>query len=409
MRSHASVIDARLVSSIVETDDPVCVSIFIPVNKGETAQSSIYLANSLAAVEATARGRELDFQPLEGKMAALQKMGEDSMFWTYQSRTLACYISHSVFRILKLPVAARFDLDIAPHFKVLPLLEVLQGQALFYVLSVSRNESHLYIGSETELSEVSVEGLPSMQDVEAYTEVQGQTQFHTRTPARGPKEPGGPRRGAMFFGHGANADTVEFKDPVLEYFRKLDTAVRSITGASKWPLVLAGPEDLHAMFRSISKYPNLAERGVTGNFEDSPEELHRRALPIVEPLFMSRMEEDMARFRETGRRELVGHLLEDILHSAAWGAVDTLFISKGARARGVFSSETGEIMYTDHADPQAEDLFNLAAIYCHRHGSTVHVLPEANMPAQNSIAALYRYPLPASTFQAMDERIDGRL
>ena len=194
----------------------------------------------------------------------------------------------------------------------------------------------------------------------------------------------------MFFGHGGT-DASAAKDRLLEYFFRLDATVRDIISASHLPLILAGAEELHSLYWRANKYPHLIEGGLYGNFEEASEEqLHELAWPVIEPLFTGHLRSDIQRYRETGERRLLQHSITSIVPSAYWGAIDTVFLDRTARAAGSFTPQTG-VVRTDRKSITSEDLYNLAAIYTWRNRGTVHIVPQGQVPGGDGAAAICRF------------------
>ena len=119
------------------------------------------------------------------------------------------------------------------------------------------------------------------------------------------------------------------------------------------------------MTRSIDGNPDLL----------TPDELHEKAWEIVEPCFTARQKRETAKYRELAGTGVTSSELNEILAHAGNGRVRALFLETAAH----------------QADQTGEDLLNAAAIATLRGGGLVYEIPREAMPAESSIAALYRY------------------
>ena len=69
----------------------------------------------------------------------------------------------------------------------------------------------------------------------------------------------------MFHGHGIGVD--DSKDNILRFFRAVEKGLQSQPVLKQRPLILAGVEYLHSIYRTVNTYPHLLETGVAGNIE----------------------------------------------------------------------------------------------------------------------------------------------
>ena len=71
--------------------------------------------------------------------------------------------------------------------------------------------------------------------------------------------------------------------------------------------------------------------------------------------------------------------------------MDTLFVEIGAHSWGVYDQESNTLELHDDHDVGDEDLLDLAAVHTFMQGGTVHALKPQSMPADNGMAATFRY------------------
>ena len=86
--------------------------------------------------------------------------------------------------------------------------------------------------------------------------------------------------------------------------------------------------------------------------------------------------------------------LADILPAAAAGRVDTLFVAAGEQVYGTLADADGVPVATA-SDEGEINLLDRAAALTLGNGGRVLVLPRGEVPGDATVAALYRFPLPA--------------
>jgi hypothetical protein len=256
----------------------------------------------------------------------------------------------------------------------------------YYLLALSRQRVRLFEATRDTMREMDTGDIPaSLADAVGYDWEQRSLQFHTSTPM------GDGQRSAEFFGHGAGQDDSGPEDE--RFLRLVDDGVRTLVADDSAPLVLAAVAELFGEYRKLSRYPKLAEKFVTGNPDHMDEaELLERAWKVAAPPLAEerRRAADSIRERQAGDRVL--QLLEDIVVAAADGRIETLFVTEGARRWGRFDDAGRTVTVHDAAEPMDEDLVNRAAVETLARDGSVHIVPAAEMPVQDSqVAAALRF------------------
>lgn len=386
-----NVVTREGLKELVERPAGPCVSIYQPTHRAGpdtrtyTQQDPVRLKNLLreAGQRLTAaglRGREAD-----DLLEPARRLLDDSAFWQYQGEGLAVFLAPGLVRIFRAPV--RFDelVVVAQSFHVKPLLALLTGDGLFYVLALSQNEVRLLAGTRDHMGEVELPGAPpSLAEALQTDDPERQLQFHTGTSA------GGDRRSAMFHGHGTGTDDA--KADLLRFFQQVDRAVTGFIGNGSVPLVLAAVDHLMPIYREANTHPSLLGEGIAGNPEAlRADELHARAWPLVEPHFRRGRGEATARYLQLKGTGRASHDLREVVPAAWDGRVDSLFVAVGVRIWGTFAPDTRAIEVGEEAPGQNEDLLNLAAIHTILNRGTVYAVPPAEMPNETPVAAVFRY------------------
>lgn len=379
----------RELEGLTERTGGPCVSIFLPTHRAgtETQQDPIRLKNLLGeARESLVETKGLRTTEADEILEPAQKLLSDAVFWRYQSDGLALFLSRDAFRYYRLPLNFEELAVVADRYHIKPLLSLLAGDGLFYILALSQNEVRLLSASRRSVDEVELgEDVPeSLADALRFDDPEKQLQFHTGTTGGG-----GGGRAAVFHGHGANDNS---KDDILRYFRQIDRGLGEVLKEREAPLVLAGVDYLLPIYREVSTYPALLEAGVTGSPEElSAEELHERAWEIVEPRFSEGRREVLALYGQLAGTGRTSTDLREVVPAAYYGRVRTLFAASGTRRWGAFDPGAGEVDLHDEPEAGDGDLLDFAAIQTILNGGAVYVTEPAKMPNGAEVACLFRY------------------
>jgi len=275
------------------------------------------------------------------------------------------------------------------RFRVIPLLEYVQGNGRFYVLAVSQNDVRLMEGDKYSLSEVDVARLPkSLVDALNIDEFVRSVQFHTG--AVGNREVLS-HGGGMFHGHGGG-DQGEKKDLLYEYFRRLDDALTSYFHDEIAPLVFAGVDYLFPIYKHCNHYNALLDAPVAGNPELwNGKQLHGPAWNIVRATFDAARRAAIEQYGSLAAHRQGSDNLFQVIEAAVIGRVGTLLVERGAEQPGVFDRETGQASLAEKHAPGSEDLLDYVAAKTLATSGAVYLLDRSEMPTDSPLAALYRY------------------
>jgi hypothetical protein len=370
-----------LVALADERDGPH-VSIFLPTHgPGAEQQDPIRLRNLLREAE---RRLATDLRHSETRelLAPGLELAADAAFWRQAAAGGLALLLAGDARRLRLPYRPRQLVVVGDRFHLKPLLPLLWGDGRFYLLALSQHRVRLFEGDRDSLRELELPGVPAgLDEAMRLDDRDEQLQLHQSGPAR----PGG-RPAAVFHGHGVGADDA--KDRLLRFFREVNHGVRHAVGDGRAPLVLAAVDYLRPLYRAASTYPQLLERGLSGNPDHlGARELHRRAWALVADRFRSDQRAVAGRCRALERRGRATSDLRRIVPAALGGRVESLLVPMGAEQWGTVDPATGAAQLHRRARPGDVDLLDLAAVETLRHGGTAYPLPAA----QTRPAAILRW------------------
>lgn len=367
-----------------------CVSVYLPTHRSgsEIQQDPIRLKNLLKqAEERLTNGGDLRRPDAQAILRPAQRLLDDGAFWRHQSDGLAVFASPETFRCYRLPYAFSELVVVTERFHVKPLLTLLSGDGRFYILAISQKRVRLLMGTRHSVQEMNVEKLPkSLADALGEEEREKQLQFHTAGSGGTP----------IFHGHaGGGTDESVHKKDLLRYFKRIDKALKEFLGVERAPLVLAGVDYLHPIYREANTAAELIDEGIVGNPDGlSGSELHARAWTVLEPYF--------ARAQERAAEKLLGLLgtekascdLQQVIPAAHHGRVEALFVAVGLQQWGRYDPGSEAVDIHDGHATGDQDLLDLAAVETLAHAGDVYAVSPDKVPGSDAgapIAALFRY------------------
>ncbi len=370
---------------LVERQAP-CVSIFMPTHRGGAEADPIRWRVQVDKAEKLLSARGMRTPAAKELLAPARQLLEDATFWNNQGDGLACFLSSRFLRLYRLPRTFADLVVVGKRFQITPLLSLFTG-ARFYVLALSQNGVRLLQGTPQTVSEVDLKGVPrNLAEALLAHDSDEPLTFHSR-PVGGIGS-----WGAIFSGHGVGID--DEKDDLLRYFQKIDRGLHPILRQERAPLVLAAVPYFIPIYRKASAYPHLVERAIEGNPDHlSSQELHDRAWSLVRPAFQEGQYRAIAQYQQLAGTGRTASRLDEILSAASEGQVETLLLAQDQQRWGRFDPLTGQVEEHEPAEPDDEDLLNLAAFHTLTHGKTVYVLDQAQMPEGADLAATFCLPL----------------
>jgi stalled ribosome rescue protein Dom34 len=184
------------------------------------------------------------------------------------------------------------------------------------------------------------------------------------------------------------------KAQLIEYLHRVVARLEEFFSGRPEPVVLAARSEIHGHIRTLVKQMNLVEPVLELNPDAfPPDELHRRAWAVVEPLFQVSRTEALDRFNSllgTGDGKAATKP-EEIVKAARYGRVDTLFVAADDHLWGRFDEAADRVVAHGTAQAEDEDLLDYAAVQTYLQGGAVNVLPKQDLPGNGPIAAILRY------------------
>ncbi|MGM0386256.1 MAG: hypothetical protein ACQERF_09805 [Actinomycetota bacterium] len=375
--------DHDIATGILQDPAPPCLSLYQPTHRRVTEidQDPIRFRNLVKEIEAGLADR-LPKAEIQSLLEPFHDLAADHDFWNHNQDGIAILATQDLFRVYRLQYAVPERAVVADSFHVKPLLRTLQATDRFQVLALTREDVHLYEGSESTMDEI-----PLHPDVpRTITDALGE---QLSEPHLTVASYGGVGGGKNPMHHGKGSKEGEVDVDTERFFRAVDRAITEHhSKPSGLPLILAALPEHHHLFREVSHNPNLLEAALPVHPDalGSLDELRERALELFEPHRRARLAELSERF---GSARANGGADDDpaaIARAAVAGRVDTLLLEQGREMPGRVDSVTGNV------DPHgADDVLDDLGQIVRSMGGTVLLVPAESMPTSSGAAAIHRY------------------
>jgi hypothetical protein len=368
------------VASLGSVDGP-CVSLFMGTHRfgpETTTQDPVRLRNLVESARSAMSDAGTEPAVIDEILDPVSALVDDSSFWQHQSDGLAVFSARGRFERFRVQLPLAEEATVAGSFRVRPLLPAVTGDDRCFVLALSQKSVQLFEATSTMMSRLDSESLPESMDVAlAFEDPERQLQSHSV---------GG--RDVAFHGHGMGGEVD--RDEVERFLRAVDRGVIEALGDARDPLVLACVESYLPIYRSVSRYPNVADEVIAGNPEHRPmAELHGAAQLIVQPHVAARTDAMIARFHSAAGTGNTADNLPDVLAAARDGRVAQLFVTIGDPVWGHLD-EQGSLSLAARSIGD-EDLVDRAVYETLAHHGEVVVTDPETLGASSAAAALLRY------------------
>ncbi|MGZ6238062.1 MAG: baeRF3 domain-containing protein [Syntrophales bacterium] len=360
-----------------------CVSVFMPMHRSgpETQQDPIRLKNLIREAQELLIARGLRTPEAKELLEPAERLLRDGPFRQHQSDGLAMFLSLGVFHYYRLPFVFEELVIVTDRFHIKPLLPLLSGDGRYFVLALSQNRIRLLQSTHYSVSELDVADVPenlaeTLRDDDSWKDLQ----MHSALSGKG-------KLSAITHG-----DEVDSKENIRRYFRRIDRGLHELLRNERAPLVLAGVDYLHPIYKEVNSYPHLMDQGIAGNPERlSAGELHELTWTIVKPYFQKAQQEAVNRYKEFARSGQASNRIRKIIPAAYHGRIELLLVIPDLQQWGTFDPGTDEIHLHKKEKTGDEDLLEFAAIQTLMNGGTVYMVGAEKMPDTDSLAAVFRY------------------
>jgi hypothetical protein len=371
--------------SLVGKQNGHCISIYLPTPRAgaENCQDPNRLKNLLREAENLLLAQGLWGAKVHELLKPAQQLLDQGYLWQCQSDGLALFLTHDFFRHYSLPLRFPKLAVVTNSFHLKPLLRYSTSDGQYYLLALSQNQVRLFQGSRYGLNEIFPKGMSvSLAEPLGKEEPEKILQFHATAST-------GSIRSMVFHDQVGEDEVPKYR--LRRFFRWIDAYLHDLLRGEHAPLVLAGAEHLHPIYRPVNTYPHTPIEGIHGDPERMPlEELHKEAWTIVQPYYQrARRDAEELYWELTGTGKTTNRVSEAVV-AAVHGRIATLFVQVNVESWGSFDPEQNTLTIHADAQPGDEDLIELTALRTLATGGTVFALSQDQMPDISPVAAIFR-------------------
>ena len=366
-----------------------CISIFVPTHRaGEEVlkrEDVLVLKTQLKEVKHKLSKKGLHNEDINKMLAPVEKLIDNSRFWSNQSDGLAIFLTDSFFRKYTLPVYFKEFNAVADSFYLKPLMPMFVGDGTFYLMTLQLDNVKLYECTKYSFAEIVIDDLipKNLQERVGYDYEEKNLQFRTQQTGK---------EQAIY--HGQEGATGKDKKEIKAYFRAINDGLATILTDAHSPLLIVTKDYLFSIYAEINTYQHLVKQNIKVDiYAINIFDLHEIAWKKMAPTFDQTRKDKMSLFlaeQGTGKTAVE---IEYILPAAFDGKIETLFCENMADIYGTFKKENGTITLSKGEENDSSiSIMNVAAIQTFLKGGDVYLLDKEDMPNPNSkVNALYRY------------------
>ena len=172
-----------------------------------------------------------------------------------------------------------------------------------------------------------------------------------------------------------------------------DLALQSVLVGQARPLILAAAEPLASMFRSINRYPRLADEGISGSPNRLTDaQIEDAALPVLDHLYTRELKAVTALYDELKPRRATTDV-SYAAHAATAGAIDQLLVDLNSVIPGLVSDIDGSVVYAASDDAETYSVVDEVARRALCTGARVLGARREELPDRAPLVAILRYQL----------------
>lgn len=367
------------------------ISMYMPVSRIGDPQDPLRYKNFLTQVEARLIEGGMRTSDARSLLDPEFELVRDTGFWKQLGADgLAVFCTAEARFRYPLPVPFSELVMVGRRFHIRPLLPLMADRR-YLVLALSRNRLQLFAGDRYRFGEIDLpEGTPASMDEALQYERERSLQFHSKTSSA---TAAGGKRSAMFHGHGAGVDDQD--ENLARYYQIIDRCLFPLVEDRACPVILAGTEEQHAVYRRITRSRSILPQGIAGNVaEFANDTLRQKAWTLADDYFSREESQAVADFLDNLGSSRAAVDLQDVLPAAHDGRVENLFVAENERVFGAFDPERRQVTIADRDDHHQIERVELLDEVVHwtlQQKGSVFIRQRQEMPADSIICARLRY------------------
>lgn len=382
-------VDKKAIEQLIETEDGVCVSLYMPTHKFPTpehiSEDKIRFKNLIKASKELLMREKADDELVARIVDNLEEsVYEDSSFWPKVTEGTAVFCTPAGVRYFNLPAECDEYVSTGGSYDIAPLLALDYCNQSYYLLALATKHPVLYYGDMYGLEKIEIDLPESMMAALNIDELHS----NSRTIRAGGYGPGGTKA------HGQGDTRQAGQEERLKYFRLIDNMILTFKSLNKrLPILLAGTEDDVSAYKDISRNKKLLEKYVSGNNTELPaHDVHVHAWPIItEELCETDTLRELERVHELLGTGLASVEREAVSAAAKEGRVDSLLLGIFLKTMDSVSDSDEEVRKLSLSGEYTSSNIGTIARAVFDHGGKIVGVQGEIMPDGAKIAATYRY------------------
>jgi hypothetical protein len=362
---HTDIPTTATIRQLAAVSEPFTVSIYLPTTpiSTDTESARIDLKNLLSEAVAQLEAAHADTAFIAALDESVTDLGDDRLFWDYQSHSLALFFTSAGLWTYRLPNRLPRAVEVSDRLFIKPILRALTFSQEALVLAISNNAVRLVeMTIDERAAQITVPDLP--EDASEYFE-----------------------RRASRLAEGATDKVV-----TAAFARDVDKAIRPILNGLDTPLIIAAAEPIASIYRNVSSYPHIAGDVVAGNPDDLSEHaLAEAARPILDALNAAELDALKIRVADAIGQGRGATDLSDLARAATYGAIDTLIVDIDHAASGFIDETSGVITASDNDDARNYGIVDEIARRVLNSGGRVVTVRSEDVPGGGVAAASTRF------------------
>ncbi|PPJ20663.1 hypothetical protein C5E44_03055 [Nocardia nova] len=367
---HTDIPTRREIETLAEWTGPWSVSIYLPTEAATANPEANRIAFGNQVREAVELVTDADSRAAVAEQ--LDDLGEDEDFWRFQSHTLVVHASPQRMWTFRIPNRLGAAVTVSDRFLLKPLLRAVTFPQAAFVLALAEGSVRLVeVTPDRPAEDVRVPEMPS-----SAADFARKASIGDRSPKR------------------RLTGSEGKKVLVRQYARGVDRAVREILSGRDTPLVLAAPEPIDAIYRSVATYAELLDDGIPGNPEHlSDQDLADKARHILDGHYAAQLADLRQLFDKRRSEARATADLADIARAATFGIVQTLLVDIDTAVPGTVAPDTGAIEFGPPSETEIPGILDEIARRALLSGARVLAVRKADIPDEASAAAILRYSM----------------
>ncbi|MGZ9124564.1 MAG: baeRF11 domain-containing protein [Candidatus Binatia bacterium] len=351
-----------------------CVSIYLPTTPltQESDASRIAFGNLAKEACEQCEAAKLPKSLIAALSEHFDQLAVDGDFWAHQANSLAVLATPNSLKTYRLANTLAPMVGVSDRFHLIPLLRAITFPHTAYVLVLSENAVRLVeIFADHPPVTAKIAHMPK----DAASAV-GKATINDRSPS-----------GRI---QGSEGQNVRLN----QYARKIDAALRPILAGRDTPLILAAPDRLASIYRSVNSYPHTLEQTLGGNSDrTSDAELSVAVRAILDAWYQSELAQFRALYETRANSGRATSDLSDAARAATFGAIDVLLVDIDSVTPGSVDESSGAVHFADGPGANSYCIVDEIAARALSTGAKVLAVRRSDLPAGGELAAVLRYPI----------------